>query len=220
MKQMIFTKAHLLEPNRMDLHYMQLLTRISWAKWLLGDKPEDSEVSGYGAIIAAVEDYNRSFSILSNINQKAVAASLIRIQLDNLIYLYAEHLNPDRVLYKVYNKDKELNQVLIANKPLKRSDLMKQLEERYNGIRVIWDRYSDFIHPSISHCRLKFNEGKDSAMGDMVLINQAITDILLEALKPLEESLKKVRRYSEYQRTVQEEISKYIYFTKEDEGIE
>lgn len=220
MKNVIFTKADLLEPDRMDLHYMQIITHISWARWLLGQKPEDSEVSGYGSIVVAVGDYNRSFSILCNINQKAVAASLIRIQLDNLIYIYAESKNPERVLDKVYNKGKELNQVLIANNPLKRSDLMKQLEERYSGIRKIWDRYSNFVHPSISHCKLKFNEGKDSAMADMVYINQAITDILLESLKPLEKALKKARLFSEYKRKVQEDISKYIYFTKEDDGIE
>ena len=142
------------------------------------------------------------------------------IQMDNLLYLYAEFLNPERVLDKVYNKDKKLADIRIADKPIKQKELLQRLEERFNGVSDIWARYCNFIHPSICHHKIKFNVGRDSVISDMIFINQAITEILEDVASPLEKELKKKRLYSKYKRNLQEEISKYIYFTKEDEGIE
>ena len=185
-----FTISELLQPSDMLLHYMKLTTAIVGANWLLNDNKEDY-YSGFGCILTAVQDYNKSFALLCTADLKAAAASLVRIQMDNLLYLYAEFLNPERVLDKVYNKDKKLADIRIADKPIKQKELLQRLEERFNGVSDIWARYCNFIHPSICHHKIKFNVGRDSVISDMIFINQAITEILEDVASPLEKELKK-----------------------------
>ena len=42
-----------------------------------------------------------------------MAMPIVRIQMENLVYLFAESLYPNKILYKVYDNAKEFNQIKI-----------------------------------------------------------------------------------------------------------
>ena len=216
-----FTEKTLLDYDSLSIHFEKLNIGFFIASNLLYPERmgENIGVSDYGAIITAIEQYNYSFHLLCKNDLDAEAAAFIRIQVDNLIYLYAEYLYPHRVLRKVYDKGKELCNVLIANKPIKRNEILQKLEERFTGVKLIWDRYCNFIHPTNSYIKLKFNDAiKSPTIADLVYLNQVITTVLLESLKYYEDELKGKGLFEEYERLCKEELNKFCYYLQIDKA--
>ena len=99
----------------------------------------------YSEIINNIIDINRCFIKCIPIEEILVLKGLIRTQLQNAIWLYAEYQQPLKILDKIYHKNRQLNQL-----PLKQSEIIKQLEELYPNIPIseIWVDTCKFVHPT------------------------------------------------------------------------
>lgn len=105
--------------------------------------------SDFSVIFDTIMIYNRAFiKLLSDAEMYAVYA-LVRLQLDNLIYLYAEYEHPSKVLNAVFSKGRTLNQITIDGSQLNPSEIRRKIDEEYcASIRELYKKFSGYIHPS------------------------------------------------------------------------
>ncbi len=205
---MKFSKALLMDSGRMGAHYYDLQVALYCAVWY---RNEDSRhytkasfgMCDYDPIITAVINYNRAFKKLLDIKEPLVAMPIVRIQMENLVYLFAESLYPNKILYKVYDNAKEFNQIAINGEKLKTADFILKLDEKYSGLREIWKRYCCYVHPSSKQDKLGYVNGNhkeviDAGIEDMQLINQAITDTLQAMIDRLTVDIKARGEYKSY----------------------
>ena len=103
----------------------------------------------YNSILQPIDAYNAGFKALYKDKNLYAAMAMNRILLDHLIYLYADYLYPDYdIIEKVYNKGKDLNQIKINGEQIKPLYIRNLIEERYEWMGELWDRYNNYIHPS------------------------------------------------------------------------
>lgn len=127
-----------------DEEIEQLLTPIQRA-WYMINCGWD-----YFTLIAdSINSLNRSFNLLLEAGELAVAKALIRLQLDNLTYVMEELKYPFRIFYKVYFKGKKLSQIQVAGKNLIPSDIRKEAASEYADWAELYSTYLGFIHPSM-----------------------------------------------------------------------
>lgn len=205
---MKFSKALLMDSGRMAAHYYHLQVTIYCAVWY---RNEDSRhytktsfgMCDYDPIITAIINYNRAFKKLLDIKEPLVAMPIVRIQMENLVYLFAESLYPNKILYKVYDNAKEFNQIKIDGEKLQTSTFINLLEEKYSGIKSIWKRYCCYVHPSSEQNKLAYSNSYDKAVvdagiKDMQLINQAITDTIQAMIDRLTVDIKARGEYKNF----------------------
>lgn len=171
----------------------------------------------YNSFQQPIEAYNKGFKALYKDKNLFAAMAMNRILLDHLIYLYADYLYPDYdIIEKVYNKGKDLNQIKINGEQIKPLYIRNLIEERYEWMGELWDRYNNYIHPSthtgsysmvIKPLKKRYKSepdgcktvtvkpanqfNLDTALSDIVKINNALLctlkDIRDEKLKEIKE---------------------------------
>lgn len=170
----------------------------------------------YSAIIENVVMLDRCFCKLLDTVEPLCALSLVRIQMDNLKHIYAETKYPGKVLYKIYVKGRDLNQVKIDGRAINSTELIAELDERFGRVRDMWKKYCQYIHPSreqkdvsmrsyFSYLRLREVPTPRAIKyfsWDMVFINMLITNLLFHRLDELVKVLKEKGKYGKYIREV------------------
>lgn len=172
------------------------------------------EYRGYDFLCANWDDFAYAFNSVNRINRVfakllddgeiMVAHILIRVQLDNLTYIYAEMCYPFKVLYKVFEKKRKLNQIKIDGVVLNPLELRKQIDEQFDtNVSELYKQYSGLVHPSkqqidTAHRVRKFHSWKRDKLTvskavqknyakDMVQIN----NLLIKMLREYTSSIKK-----------------------------
>lgn len=98
---------------------------------------------------------NRCFYRTIGLNEPLISKSLLRLQLQNLVYLYAETKHPLKVIIPVYSKGKDFNKLGIQNF----SDYLKELEPEYKGeLYNLWADCCKYVHPSAINYTLSNTE--------------------------------------------------------------
>ena len=69
--------------------------------------------SDFFVIFDTIMIYNRAFIKYYQMLRMYAAYALVRLQLDNLTYLYAEYEHPSKVLNAVFSKGRTINQITI-----------------------------------------------------------------------------------------------------------
>lgn len=106
-------------------------------------------------IQTSINAMNRGFIKLLEATEPLAAMPLIRLQLDNQIYLAAELKHPFRVLYKVFREGKQLIDVRIKNKPIVPSAVRAELDEQHGyNLNELYKEYYSFVHPSDSSLQI------------------------------------------------------------------
>ena len=137
-------------------------------------------------IFKAVNAYNKSFISLLEDAEPLSAFPFIRMQLDNLIHIYAETVYPTVILHNIYDKGKALNQIKIKGKSLVQSDFRNELDNSYSNIANIYQKNSGFIHPSkqqIDTDKKILKKYIREFSSDMEYINKVITKVLIAHIK-------------------------------------
>lgn len=109
---------------------------------------ESLNVTLFAFFFKGVNDVNKAFFTLYNSDERNIAYSLIRLQLDNLRLLYAEYLYPTKALSPTFKNNRELNQIKVNGEKLKPSDLTIAIEEKFIGYKALYEKYSKYIHPA------------------------------------------------------------------------
>lgn len=203
---MRFSKALLMDSGRMESHYNNLQISLFCANWCGNNDERHLAKSSlgwcdYDPIIKAIINYNRTFVKLIDIKEPLVALPIVRIQMENLIYLFAEYHNPNKILYKIYDNARVFNQIVIDGEKLKTSTFTDLLDEKYKGIKSIWSRYCCFIHPSKEIDKISYDFDRKIvaySIKDMQVINQAITDTLNDIIDRFVVEIKAKGEYKGY----------------------
>lgn len=161
--------------------YRISLTDLATEIFHLKEGQENNKLE-FLAFTQSVVCNNDGFVTLWEAEQYAAAMTFIRLQAELLIYLYAELLHPERVIYKVFEEYKRLSEIRIKGKPLKQSDIREQLKLTFPEFERIWDSYHSFIHPdTIKGLALPYSEDlalNKKALSDIVKLNNWIFDTL------------------------------------------
>ena len=166
--------------NAFDLNELRSMVMIQLG---LGDFIE---------IDTSINALNRGFIKLLEAAEPLAAMPLIRLQLENLTFLKAELMYPFRVLYRVFNEGKQLNDIKIKGKPLVASKIREELKDSQCDYNEIYSNYCGFVHPSSTQSEFEVNhyysykEGRDKITKaeikrlceDMIKINRKISAIL------------------------------------------
>lgn len=117
---------------------------LSMKKYLLGVDTKEFVIFGTSIF------YNyKAYKNLKDNKLTLPALTFVRIVAESLVYLYAEYLNPEKVLAKIYINHKELCDVKIKREKIKPSEIRDKVIEDYPDFERIWKKYHYFIHPSI-----------------------------------------------------------------------
>lgn len=143
-------------------------------------------------IETSINALNRGFIKLLEAAEPLAAMPLIRLQLENLTFLKAELMYPFRVLYRVFNEGKQLNDIKIKGKPLVASKIREELKDSQCDYNEIYSNYCGFVHPSSDQTNFSvkgyysYKEGRNvitkaeikRLCSDMIKVNLKITRLL------------------------------------------
>ena len=171
--------------------YMPILMNLFYAEYNYYKDGRIKDLLEYGTddfyhIFKAINSFNKCFITILEEAEPLAAFPFIRMQVDNLVCLYAETLYPTIILYSIYNKGRTLNQIKVKGKALVHSELRKELDPI---VSEIYAKYSGFVHPSKQQIdadkKILKKYIKDFA-SDMVQINNVITKVLINHIKYFE----------------------------------
>ena len=178
-------------------YYLSILDRLD---------NETDKGSDYSVIIDTILIYNRSFLRLLAAADTYTAFAVVRLQLDNLIYLYANFKYPEKRVLKAVFSGRDLNQIKVGGNALKHPELRKQLDEEYSTtikkyfgdttIDELFRKYCGYIHPSKLQADIPndfYVDNKGNTLylvsqqrkyaKDMIAINNLIGKLLKDILK-------------------------------------
>jgi hypothetical protein len=171
-------------------------------------------------------NYNRCFVKLIDSGEATGAVSFVRLQMDNLIVLYAESISIGNVLHKIFDNKRELNQITINGEKYNNSGLIKKLDEKYKGIHEMWKNSNLYIHPSYKTNSLEAfcvdsyyskklgkevmpHREKKRLYKDMVFVNKVIVDVLYTILDKYIALIKEHKLYTFYKQHIAETNLEY-----------
>lgn len=169
-------------------------------------------------MIENVITINRCFTKLLKSIEPLGALALVRIQIDNLKHIYAETKYPTKVLHRIYEDGRELNQIKIDGKAINPTELIQELDEKHGRIRDIWKTYCQYVHPSkkqtevkmrsyFSYMKLKQVPSPKAIKyfsWDMVFINMIISSTLCKRLDELIAIVKEKHNYRKYLESIKD----------------
>ena len=174
-----------------EAFYMPILIKLFYAEYNYYKDGRIKDLLEYGTddfyhIFKAINSFNKCFITILEEAEPLAAFPFIRMQVDNLVYLYAETLYPTTILHSIYDKGKTLNQIKVKGRALVHSELRKEL---HPIVSDIYAKYSGFVHPSKQQIdadkKILKKYIKDFA-ADMVQINNVITSVLINHIKYFE----------------------------------
>lgn len=209
--------------------YQAIGIRIFYAEYYaLEETPDEDRTRLWEKVNLGIDDFtpmienvvtiNRSFHKLLKSLEPLAALALVRIQIDNLKHIFAEVKYPAKILYRIYENGRDLNQIKIDGKAINSSELIQELDEEFGRIKDIWKTYCQYVHPSkkqtevkiksyFSYLRWKEVPTKQAIKyfsWDMVYINMVITTILCKRYDELIEIVKAKGNYGKYLKAIKE----------------
>lgn len=180
----------------------------------------------FWVFLDTIQCYNRCFVKLVEDGEATGAMPFIRLQLDNLVLLYAESRNIGKVLYKVFDNKRMLNQVKVGGEKLSTSELLKEMDEKYNGLHELWKKANQYIHPTSKTNSLEAfcvdsyyskklgkevmpQREKKRIYTDMVYVNKIIVDVLYTILDNYIALIKEHKLYTFYRQHIADTNIKY-----------
>lgn len=219
-------------PDLYERHWADALyVTSSFVLWnILDDARQEGKHSkgndDFWAFLDTIQCYNRCFVKLVEDDEPTGAMPFIRLQLDNLVLLYAESKSLGKVLYKVFDNKRKTDQVKVNGTQISSSELIRELDKKHTGLKNIWDESNRYIHPSYKQNSLEaycvdsyYNKklGKEvmpqrekkRLYKDMVLVNKVIVDVLCTILDSYIALIKEHKLYSIFKRYLVESNIEY-----------
>ena len=142
------TKAILLDVDDMTSYLTELGRLLDVADLVLYD--DSSKAASVSALIQNVIAVNRCFIKSLPLKESLLNKVLLRLQIQNLIFLYAETKYPLKVVNPIFQKGKAFNQLGLPSL----SSFIAELEPEFKGLKALWNECCGFVHPSDSSLKL------------------------------------------------------------------
>lgn len=142
------TKAILLDVDEMT-SYLTELGRLSDAPDIV--LYEDStKAPSVSALIQATIAVNRCFIKSLSLNESLLNKMLLRLQIQNVAFMYAELKHPLKVVNPIFTKGKSFNQLGLSSL----TSFITELESDFAGLKGLWNECCGYVHPSDSSLQL------------------------------------------------------------------
>lgn len=138
---MAFIPKYLLSIEEMTEYYDKFRVEITVLQCILHTTEKDRHIP---ILINNVIDVNRCF--IKNFNlleESIISKAIIRNQLQNLVYLYAESKNPFKVIDPVFTNGRSFNQLGLSSF----RTFLKELLPEFEDIEKVWDNSCNYVHP-------------------------------------------------------------------------
>ena len=142
------TKAILLDVDEMTSYLTELGRLLDVADLVLYD--DSSKAASVSALIQNVIAVNRCFIKSLPLKESLLNKVLLRLQIQNLIFLYAETKYPLKVVNPIFKKGKAFNQLGLPSL----SSFIEELEPEFKGLKALWNECCGYVHPSDSSLQL------------------------------------------------------------------
>lgn len=146
------TKAILLDVDEMTSYFTELGRLLDVADLVLYD--DSSKAASVSALIQNVIAVNRCFIKSLPLKESLLNKVLLRLQIQNLIFLYAETKYPLKVVNPIFQKGKAFNQLGLPSL----SSFIEELEPEFKGLKALWNECCGYVHPSDSSLKLAETE--------------------------------------------------------------
>lgn len=146
------TKAILLDVDEMTSYLTELGRLLDVADLVLYD--DSSKAASVSALIQNVIAVNRCFIKSLPLKESLLNKVLLRLQIQNLIFLYAETKYPLKVVNPIFQKGKAFNQLGLPSL----SSFIEELEPEFKGLKALWNECCGYVHPSDSSLKLAETE--------------------------------------------------------------
>ena len=127
------TKAILLDVDEMTSYLTELGRLLDVADLVLYD--DSSKAASVSALIQNVIAVNRCFIKSLPLKESLLNKVLLRLQIQNLIFLYAETKYPLKVVNPIFQKGKAFNQLGLPSL----SSFIEELEPEFKGLKALWN---------------------------------------------------------------------------------
>ena len=142
------TKKQLLNLDEMTSYFTELGRLLDVADLVLYD--DSSKAASVSALIQNVIAVNRCFIKSLPLKESLLNKVLLRLQIQNLIFLYAETKYPLKVVNPIFQKGKAFNQLGLPSL----SSFIEELEPEFKGLKALWNECCGYVHPSDSSLKL------------------------------------------------------------------
>lgn len=146
------TKAILLDVDEMTSYFTELGRILDVADLVLYD--DSSKAASVSTLIQNVIAVNRCFIKSLPLKESLLNKVLLRLQIQNLIFLYAETKHPLKVVNPIFKKGKAFNQLGLPSL----SSFIEELEPEFKGLKALWNECCGYVHPSDSSLKLAETE--------------------------------------------------------------
>lgn len=138
---MRFSKRILSDIDLMTSYYTELARLEGIAEMAVY---ENDDMQSISTVIMNVIAVNRCFYNTLHLKEYLLNKSNLRLQIQNLIYLYSEMKYPFKVIVPIFTKGRDFNQLGLP----KLSSFLDELESEYSGIKELWKECCKSVHPS------------------------------------------------------------------------
>lgn len=142
------TKKQLLNLDEMTSYFTELGRLLDVADLVLYD--DSSKAASVSALIQNVIAVNRCFIKSLPLKEPLLNKVLLRLQIQNLIFLYAETKYPLKVVNPIFQKGKAFNQLGLPSL----SSFIEELEPEFKRLKALWNECCGYVHPSDSSLQL------------------------------------------------------------------
>lgn len=142
------TKKQLLNLDEMTSYFTELGRLLDVGDIVLYD--DSTKAASVSALIQNVIAVNRCFIKSLPLKESLLNKVLLRLQIQNLIFLYAETKYPLKVVNPIFQKGKAFNQLGLPSL----SSFIAELEPEFKGLKALWNECCGFVHPSDSSLKL------------------------------------------------------------------
>lgn len=142
------TKKQLLNLDEMTSYFTELGRLLDVADIVLYD--DSTKAASVSTLIQNVIAVNRCFIKSLPLKESLLNKVLLRLQIQNLIFLYAETKHPLKVVNPIFKKGKAFNQLGLPSL----SSFIAGLEPEFKGLKALWNECCGYVHPSDSSLKL------------------------------------------------------------------
>ena len=138
-----FEPKYLLSIDEMTQYYDKFITEITVLQCILHTTEKDRHIP---ILIHNVIDVNRCFTKnFKLLEEVIISKAIIRNQLQNLVYLYAESKYPSKVIEPVFTKGRVFSKLKIPSPSF--TTYLKELSPVFEDIEKVWENSCNFVHP-------------------------------------------------------------------------
>ena len=142
------TKKQLLNLDEMTSYFTELGRLLDVADLVLYD--DSSKAASVSVLIQNVIAVNRCFIKSLSLNESLLNKMLLRLQIQNVAFMYAELKHPLKVVNPIFTKGKSFNQLGLSSL----TSFITELESDFAGLKGLWNECCGYVHPSDSSLQL------------------------------------------------------------------